>query len=57
MLWIATKPQSSVISDKFEDKNIVGTLSENQFFSGSSGIFPIHKILGSYKKIKGKIDF
>ena len=57
MLWIATKPQSSVISDNLEDKNIVGTLSENQFFSGSSGIFPIHKILGSYKKIKGKIDF
>ena len=57
MLWIATKPQSSVISDKFEDKNIEGTLSENQFFSGSSRILPIHRILESYKKIKGKIDF
>ena len=57
MLWGAFKPQRSVISDKFEDKNIEGTLSENQFFSGSSRILPIHKILGSYKKIKGKIDF
>ena len=57
MLWIATKPQSSVISDKFEDKNIEGTLSENQFFSGSSRILLIHKTLESYKKIKGKIDF
>ena len=57
MLWGATKPQSSVISDKFEDKNIEGTLSENQFFSGSSRILLIHKILESYKKIKGKIDF
>ena len=57
MLRNATKLQSSVISDKFEDKNIEGTQSENQFFSGSSRILPIHKILGSYKKIKGKIDF
>ena len=57
MLWITIKPQSSVISDKFEDKNIEGTQSENQFFSGSPRILPIHKILGSYKKIKGKIDF
>ena len=57
MLRNATKPQSSVILDKFEDKNIEGTLSENQFFSGSSGILPIHRIPGSYKKIKGKIDF
>ena len=57
MLWITIKPQSSVISDKLEDKNIEGTQSENQFFSGNSRILPIHKILGSYKKIKGKIDF
>ena len=57
MLWIAIKPQSSVISDKLEDKNIEGTQSENQFFSGNSRILLIHKILGSYKKIKGKIDF
>jgi len=57
MLRNATKLQSSVISDKFEDKIIEGTQSENQFFSGSSRILPIHKILGSYKKIKGKIDF
>ena len=57
MLRNATKLQSSVILDKFEDKNIEGTLSENQFFSGSSRIPPIHRILESYKKIKGKIDF
>ena len=57
MLRNATKLQSSVILDKFEDKNIEGTLSENQFFSGSSRILTIHRILGSYKKIKGKIDF
>ena len=57
MLKNATKPQSSVILDNFEDKNIEGTLSENQFFSGSSRILTIHRILESYKKIKGKIDF
>ena len=57
MLRNATKLQSSVILDEFEDKNIEGTLSENQFFSGSSRILTIHKIFGSYKKIKGKIGF
>ena len=48
------KLQISTILSYFEDKNIAGTKSELLFFSGNSRIFPIHKILESYKDLRGK---
>ena len=54
-LWLTIKLQVRVNLDKFEDKIIEGTKSENQFFSGSSSFFRYTEDLNLIMKLRGKL--